>query len=67
MTPVEQQRLADYRACDRIRPVLDRDEMHRQLDVMRCANDRLPVVRRRGGWRHDPDEVRALARKERGE
>jgi hypothetical protein len=69
MTPVEQRQLERYRnACPRIIPVLDRDEMYRQLDVMRCANDGLPILSKRGGgYRHDPDAVRDLARKERGE
>jgi hypothetical protein len=30
--------------------------------LYRCVHDGLPVIRRRGGWRHDPDAVREIAR-----
>jgi hypothetical protein len=51
------ERLAAYRTRHVIR--IDRDPVDR---IVRCRTDRIRVVPRLRGWRHDPDEVRRLAR-----
>lgn len=67
MTPVQVQQLREYRSAHVIRPVKDWNDDIRLGYVTRCAVDGLRVIPRRTGWRHHPDEVRALGRAERGE
>jgi hypothetical protein len=72
MTPVQVQRLAAYRSRHVIAWVKDWSDEPREGFVMRCAHCHLRVIQRRSGqrpllWRHHPDDVRALAKAERGE
>ncbi|MBA3875557.1 MAG: hypothetical protein C0498_01250 [Anaerolinea sp.] len=54
--------MAAYRERHVIRPIgQDGREWPLPAEPV-CATDRIRVIERRGGWRHDPDEVRRLAR-----
>lgn len=55
MTPQEQ--LTLYRSRHTIR--IDRDPVH---PIFRCQTDRIRVVPRLRGWRHEPGEIERLAK-----
>lgn len=57
--------LAAYRERHVIRPVSEDGRDWPPPECPVCVHDRLPVIRRRGGWRHHPDAVRSVARVER--
>jgi len=67
MTPVQVRQLAAYRSRHTIAPVKDWDDDYRRGYVLRCIIDGLRVIPRANGHRHHPDDIRALARAERGE
>ena len=75
MTPAAAERLRLYRSAHRIAPVKDYSDEPREGFEWKCEVCHLRVIPRHafttppraGLWRHHPDDVRALARAERGE
>lgn len=61
MTPTTPGQLALYRRKHLIAP--NPLTLHHWV----CDKDGIRLVPKKGGWRHDPDEVKALAAIERGE
>lgn len=66
MTPTTPPALIHYRSRHRIKPVRDWDDSFKYFALV-CETDAIRVYPVRGGFRHDPSEIKDLAARERGE